>query len=207
MVLLPRALPSPLTQPLVLLQLHFFPPVSLSVMTHLSVTFKLRDKQDSQGVRLLVSVNHSLELDAFPKIRQSVLSAPFLPLTAGSLLDCRSFTAELIDIRLTDSWRCFSAGMQLNSSHNDGENAVFNTLPHRYIMYNILIQYWILLNILSMWFLTSVGNVVKINKTTALTLLQTLVQIQLGEKLNFVLDRHLNNSIPQTAALSDFCVW
>lgn len=140
-MVLPRALPSPLTQPLVLLQLHFFPLVSLSVMTHLSVTFKLRDKQDSQGVRLLVSVNHSLELDAFPKIRQSVLSAPLLSLTAGSLLDCRSFTAELIDIRLTDSWQCFSAGMQLNSSYNDGGNAAFNTLPHRYIMYNILIQY------------------------------------------------------------------
>lgn len=76
-------------------------------MTHLSVTFKLLDKQDSQGARLLVSVNHNLELDAFPKIRQSVLSAPLLPLTAGSLRDCGSFTAELIDIRLTDSWRRF----------------------------------------------------------------------------------------------------
>lgn len=76
-------------------------------MTHLSVTFKLLDKQDSQGARLLVSVNHNLELDAFPKIRQSVLSAPLLPLTAGSLRDCGSFTAELIDMRLTDSWRRF----------------------------------------------------------------------------------------------------
>lgn len=99
-------------------------------MTHLSVTFKLLDKQDSQGVRLLISVNHNLELDAFPKIRQSVLSAPLLPLTAGSLRDCRSFTAELIDIRLTDSWRRFSAAMQLNSLYNDGGNAISYALPH-----------------------------------------------------------------------------
>lgn len=109
-------------------------------MTHLSVTFKLRDKQDSQGVRLLVSVNHSFELDAFPKLRQSGLSAPLLPLTAGSLRDCRSFTTELIDIRLTDGWRRFSAGMQRNSSDNIGGDAVFNTLPHWCIVYNILIR-------------------------------------------------------------------
>lgn len=90
--------------------------------------------------------------------------------------------------------------MQLNSSYNDGGNAVFNTLPHWYMVYNILIQYWIMLNILSVWFLTSVGNVVKLSKTRVLTLLQTLDQIQLGEKLNFVLDSHLTNSIPQMTA-------
>lgn len=98
-------------------------------MTHLSVTFKSLDKQDSQGLRLLISVNHNLELDAFPKIRQSVPSAPLLPLTAGSLLDCRSFTAELIDIRLTDSWRRLAAAIQLNSLYNDGGNAVSYALP------------------------------------------------------------------------------
>lgn len=71
MVLLPGAVPSPVTSPLFSCSATF----SLSsacqlrqaVMTHLSVTFKLRDKQDSQGVRLLVSVNHSFELDALPK--------------------------------------------------------------------------------------------------------------------------------------------
>lgn len=128
--LCPRHLPSSLFSCSSTFSLSSACQLRKAVMTHLSVTFKLRDKQDSQGVCLLTSVNHSLELDAFPKIRQSVLSAPLLPLTAGSLLDCRSFTAELIDIRLTDSWRCFSAGMQLNSSYNDGGNAVFNTLPH-----------------------------------------------------------------------------